>query len=136
MDQANVNAWASQINGDLSNLVSSQNGIQTSVNGLTTLVTGTDPLDIQSAQLSLQEAQQTYANYFIRAPFDGIVTAMNSTVASRPDSKKVAWCVQGLLLTDASLNSLSDLTTPSLWEHRHTLSSNPAQTAPTRSFRV
>ena len=69
----NVNAWSSQINSDLSAIVSAQNNIQSSSNTLNNLITGTDPLDIQSAQLSLNQAEQTYANYFIRAPFDGVV---------------------------------------------------------------
>jgi HlyD family secretion protein len=70
---ANVNSWSSSMNGDVSSIVSAQNGIQSSANALKTLVAGTDPLDVQSAQLSLDQAQQTYNNYFVRAPFDGII---------------------------------------------------------------
>ena len=70
---ANVNTWSSQANSDLSNLVSAQNSIQTSQNSLSTLLTGADSLDVQSAELSVQQAQQTYDNYFIRAPYDGII---------------------------------------------------------------
>ena len=71
--QTNVNSWSSQINSDLSSLVSAQNSIDTSSNAYTNLITGADHNDIQSAMLSVDQAQQTYNNYFIRAPFDGVI---------------------------------------------------------------
>jgi multidrug efflux pump subunit AcrA (membrane-fusion protein) len=71
--QSNVIAWLNSMNTNVSSLLSAQTGITSAENSLTTLVTGTDPLDIQSAQLTLNQAEQTYANYFIRAPFDGVI---------------------------------------------------------------
>ncbi len=70
---SNIVTWSNQVNSDLGSLVSAQNSIQSSLNTLNNLVTGTDALDIQSSKLSLQQQEQSYANYFIRAPFDGIV---------------------------------------------------------------
>lgn len=71
--QSNINTWASQINTDLSSLASAQNSIDTNINSYTTLLTGADQYDVQQQKLSLQQAQQTYDNYFVRAPYDGIV---------------------------------------------------------------
>ncbi len=71
--QSNVTTWATQSNSDLSSLASAQNSIDTSQNSYTTLVAGTDKIDLEQAQLSLQQAQQTYDNYFIRAPYDGVI---------------------------------------------------------------
>ena len=71
--QSNVKSWSSQTNSDLSALASAQNSIETSQNAHTTLLTGADTYDIQQSKLSLQQSQQTYDNYFIRAPYDGII---------------------------------------------------------------
>ncbi|MEA2715400.1 MAG: HlyD family secretion protein [Candidatus Parcubacteria bacterium] len=70
---ASVNGWAGQANGDLAAIGSAQNAVSSSRNSLTTLVEGADPLDIESARLGLAQAEQTYENYFIRAPYDGII---------------------------------------------------------------
>ena len=70
---SNVTSWATQTNSDLSSLSSAQNSIDTSLNSYTTLVTGADQIDLEQAKLSLQQAQQTYDNYFVRAPYDGII---------------------------------------------------------------
>ena len=70
---ANTNSWAGQANSDLSNLVSSQSSIQSSENSYATLVTGADQYDIQAAQINLAQQEKSYANYFIRAPYDGVI---------------------------------------------------------------
>lgn len=70
---ANVNTWSTTINSDLSNITNSQNTITTNINSISTLTEGPDSLDIQSQQISLQQKQDAYADYFIRAPFAGIV---------------------------------------------------------------
>lgn len=70
---ANVNSWSSSANSDLSSLLASKNSISSYEDALNTLIDGADILDIQSQKLSLQQAQNTYDNYFVRAPFDGIV---------------------------------------------------------------
>ena len=71
--QSNISSWVNTINSDLSSLTSAQNSVASSENTLTNLITGADPLDVQAAKLSLQQQEQYYANYFIKAPFDGIV---------------------------------------------------------------
>ncbi len=69
----NIVTWATKTNSDLSSLSSAQNSIDTSENAYATLLAGTDNLDLQQAKLTLQQAQQTYDNYFVRAPYDGII---------------------------------------------------------------
>jgi HlyD family secretion protein len=69
----NINSWSSTVNSQISSLSSSQNSIDSAKNALLNLKEGTDPLDIQSQELSLSQQQQTYENYFIRAPFSGTV---------------------------------------------------------------
>lgn len=69
----NINTWASQANNDVSALISAKNNISSNKNSLVNLRDGADDLDIQSAELNLEQARQTYANYFIKAPYDGII---------------------------------------------------------------
>jgi len=70
---SNIASWLSLVNGDLSSVGSAGSSIDSSENSLATLVQGADPLQVQSAELNLRQAEQTYGNYFVRAPFDGIV---------------------------------------------------------------
>ncbi|MFA6295414.1 MAG: HlyD family efflux transporter periplasmic adaptor subunit, partial [Candidatus Paceibacterota bacterium] len=69
----NINTWASKANSDLGSLVSAQNSIVSNNSTLQNLIAGSDALDIRSSQLSLEQARRTYDNYFIRAPYDGII---------------------------------------------------------------
>ncbi len=69
----NVTNWSSQANADVSSIVSAQNTILSSKDSLQTLINGSDDLDIQSARLNLEQAERTYGNYFIRAPYDGVI---------------------------------------------------------------
>ncbi len=70
---SNITTWLSQANSDLTNLLSSKNAIASYSDTLKKLRDGADKLDIQSEQLTLQQKERSYAKYFIRAPFEGIV---------------------------------------------------------------
>lgn len=78
--QSEVAAWSGSISGDVSSLLSAQTGITSAQNALTNLTASVDPLDLQSQQLSLQQAEQTYENYFIRAPFSGTIGLLPANV--------------------------------------------------------
>jgi len=92
--QSSLETYTGTLNSHLSNLLSIKNTIYNSkesiVNAertitekegdLADLEAGTDPLDIKSQELavkqkenSLLDAQQKLADYYIRAPFDGII---------------------------------------------------------------
>ena len=95
----NINTWSSQINSDLASVLSAQNSIQSNTNTLNTLINGADPLDVQAQQVSLSQQEQTYANYFIRSPFDGVVgrilvnkydQASGATIATIIGDNKIA----------------------------------------------
>ena len=92
---ANVNGWASQANSDVSSIVAAQNNVATAKNSLTTLQTGTDPLDIQSARLSLAQAQTTYDNYFVRAPYDGVIGRIPVSVYGQAGASTVIATIVG-----------------------------------------
>lgn len=92
---SNVNSWASQANSDLAGLITAVNSVKSSQNTLTTLVNGSDPLDIQSARLSLQQAQDTYNEYFIRAPYDGIIGRIPANVFGQASGGTVIATIVG-----------------------------------------
>ena len=105
--QANVITWSNSTNSDVSSLLGAQNSIATAQNSLTTLVTGTDPLDIQSAQLTLNQAEQTYANYFIRAPFNGVIGLLPASIYSQASGgTSIATIISDQKIATLSLNEV------------------------------
>lgn len=84
-------AITTQINTNQNNLTAAQNKITSAQNSLAQTqnsydnkVAGTDPLDIRSQELAVsqreiavQNAQDALADYTVRAPFDGIIAAVN-----------------------------------------------------------
>jgi len=105
--QSNVTTWSNSINSDVSSLLSGQNGIETAENALTTLITGADINDIQSAKLAVAEAQQTYDNYFIRAPFDGVIGLLPATLYSQASGgTNIATIISDQKMATLSLNEV------------------------------
>ncbi|MES2314348.1 MAG: HlyD family efflux transporter periplasmic adaptor subunit [Patescibacteria group bacterium] len=102
----NVNTWSNTTNSAVSNVLSAQNNIQTSSNSLTTLLNGTDSLDLQSQRLNLEQAQLTYNNYFIRAPFDGIVGKISASVYGQAGSAAIATLIGEQKISTISLNEI------------------------------
>ncbi len=104
---ANVNTWSSQINSDLTAILSGQNNISSNKNTLNTLITGADPLDIQAEQISLQQKQQAYSNYFIRAPFDGIIGRIPVNVYDQASGSSIITTIVGdQKISNISLNEV------------------------------
>jgi HlyD family secretion protein len=103
----NVTTWANQSNSDVSNIVSAQNSILNSNNTLINLINGSDALDIQSAKLSLEQAQRTYDNYFIRAPYDGIIGRIPvNTYGQAGSGTVIATIVGQQKISNISLNEV------------------------------
>lgn len=104
---SNTNTWSNTANSDVSNVVSAQNSITSSTNSLQTLMEGTDALDIESARLSLEQAQRTYNNYFIRAPYDGIIGRIPVNVYNQAGSATtIATIVGQQKIATISLNEV------------------------------
>jgi HlyD family secretion protein len=103
----NVNTWSTTMNSDTSSLLTAANSLTSSKNTLTDLIEGADSLDVASQQLSLRQKEQAYNDYFIRAPFAGIVGKMNVKVAdSVSGSSVVATIVSAKKIADISLNEV------------------------------
>ena len=105
--QTNVTTWLNSVSSDVSSLLSAQTSIASSQNTLINLVTGTDPLDVQSAQLTLNQAEQTYSNYFIRAPFDGVIGLLPASVYGQASNgTSIATIISDQKIATLSLNEV------------------------------
>ena len=95
--ETNAQTYTGTVNGDLSNLLNIKNTIKNDNDTIVTsdrtitaktqaldkLKAGADPLDVQSQQISVQQrqnalldAEQNLADYYIRAPFAGILATV------------------------------------------------------------
>ena len=83
-DLNNINSWTNQITVDTANL----NSVDSTISGsdrtiananeaLTKLITGPDTLDIRAQQLAVNQAELSYSNYFVRAPFGGVIAKVD-----------------------------------------------------------
>lgn len=104
--QSNVTSWVTQVNNDLSGLVGARNSIESNTNSFTTLIEGADQFDLKQAQLSLQQAQQTYDNYFIRAPYDGVIGRISVNLYGQSGSSAIATIIGKDMISTISLNEV------------------------------
>ncbi len=75
---SSINEAAADVSSVISNLTSARNAINEANKTLQDLNNGPDTLDLRSEELSLHQAEQTYADYFIRAPFTGIIASVSA----------------------------------------------------------
>jgi len=83
-DLANINSWTDQITTDLASLNSidaalgeADRTIADKKETLAKLINGPEVLDVQAQKLQVQQKELTYQDYFLRAPFDGVVTRLD-----------------------------------------------------------
>ncbi len=76
--KALLNTYTSEINSHLSSLLSSETTIQNNKDAFpnSDLETQTTQLSIKQAQNALLDAQNNLADYYIKAPFDGIIASV------------------------------------------------------------
>ncbi|MCX6722435.1 MAG: efflux RND transporter periplasmic adaptor subunit [Candidatus Staskawiczbacteria bacterium] len=74
-----VNSDSSKINSDIINLLNAQNTIKSDKDAITNsdLDLQSQKLTLQKSQNSLQDAKDALSNYYIYAPFDGVVGAVS-----------------------------------------------------------
>ena len=85
--ETNLSTWITQMSSHYNSVTTDQTSITSAPlnlaqaqDSLNKIVNGPDPLDVQSAQLALSQAQETYDNYFITAPFAGIIGKLDVSV--------------------------------------------------------
>ena len=77
------------------------------------LIAGTDPLDVRSQEIAIQQkknslydAQKTLADYTIKAPFDGVIAAVNLKVGDSAGSAAIATIITKQQIAEVSLNEV------------------------------
>jgi len=104
---SNLNTWSNQANSDASSMLGAQSAITSAQNSLTNLTAAPDTYDLQSAQDTLAQAERTYAEYFIRAPYDGIIGRIPVSVFGQAGgSTAIATIVGQQKIASISLNEV------------------------------
>ncbi|MFZ2049059.1 MAG: efflux RND transporter periplasmic adaptor subunit [Minisyncoccia bacterium] len=103
----NVNNWLSSLNSQLSSILVAQGSILTNTTALNNLIKGADSYDVRSQAISLEQKRNAYSDYFIRAPFDGVVGRMNVKVGdSASGGTVIATMISKSQMADISLNEV------------------------------
>lgn len=122
-----LGTYTGTTNSHVSSLLSSKSTIKTSrdtivnadrsitenTESLNKLKAGTDSLDLRSSELSvvkaenaLQDAQNTLADYYIRAPFDGVVASLDIQKGQTVGSAAVATLITNQKVATLSVNEV------------------------------
>ncbi len=119
--QTNLTSWTTKANSSLNSLLSAKNNIANLKNSiivserdikvksesLLELKSGADPLDIRSQELALKQKQNAYQDYFIYAPFDGVVAKLNVEKSdSISGSTVIATLITKQKVAEISLNEI------------------------------
>jgi RND family efflux transporter MFP subunit len=107
---ANVNSWLGTINTDLANIMSVQMSIADAEKTLDDLVQGPDELEIRSGKLSLLQSENTYAEYFLRSPFDGTIAKVSAKEGEASNGSAVATVISDERVVEVSLNEIDAAT--------------------------
>ena len=109
-----IATWTSTANSDLTSLLSSKTSMISTMQDiakakadLADLKDGLDSLDLRSQQLSLLQKQNDYQDYFIRAPFDGLLAKLSvKPTDSVSSGTAIGTIVSSQKLTSITLNEI------------------------------
>lgn len=102
----NINTWSAETNTALSSILSAENSVLTNKKILKDLKKGADALDIESEALALKQKQYAYGDYFIRAPFDGVIAKVGVKVGNPVSGATVATIVSNKNIAEIPLNEI------------------------------
>jgi len=130
--QSNLESYTGTINGHISSLSSSKSNIsntksdiidterniQEKTGDLAELLEDPDPLEIRSQKLTIQQkknaladAQQKLADYYIRAPFDGIIAEVDAQLGESASSgTAIATIITSQKIAEITLNEIDAAT--------------------------
>lgn len=78
--QKDISTWTNSVNSYTNSILSSISSISENAQSLQDAMSPADELDIRQSELSLESKQNSYNDYFIRAPFDGIISTLTAKV--------------------------------------------------------
>ena len=127
-----LNGYATTLNSHTSSLLADLTTVRTSTQAIASaersitanqqsldkLMGGADGLDIQSSQLTvtqrknaLQDAKDNLTNYYVRAPFDGTIAALNVKVHDFAGSTAIATIITQSKIAELNLNEVDAAST-------------------------
>lgn len=119
--QSDLSGWTSKTNSHLSSLLSTKNSIinlkdtiasssrtlSEKTASLQKLLEGADALDIRSQQLVIQQKQNALNDYYLRAPFDGVIAKLSVKKGdSVSGSTSIGTFITRQKVADISLNEV------------------------------
>jgi len=104
-NQKNLTSWTTNINSYVNSISSNLSSIKEDSQSLLDTVSGGDVLDVRQAELSLQTKKNAYDDYFIRAPFDGIIASLTAKVG-QSTSGSIGTLITKQKLVTISLNEV------------------------------
>ncbi|OGJ11454.1 hypothetical protein A2565_02800 [Candidatus Nomurabacteria bacterium RIFOXYD1_FULL_36_19] len=78
--QTNLTAWSTSVNSYVNTLSVNLSNIKEITLSINDTIEGADELDIRQAQLNVETKQNALSDYFVTAPFDGIVATLTAKV--------------------------------------------------------
>jgi len=103
--QKNLTAWADSVNGYVKSIFSNINSIDEDTQSLKDTLAGADELDIRQSELNVETKQNAYEDYFIRAPFDGVIASLTARVGQSA-SGSIGTLITKQKLVTISLNEV------------------------------
>ncbi|MEI7688659.1 MAG: HlyD family efflux transporter periplasmic adaptor subunit [Candidatus Nomurabacteria bacterium] len=78
--QKDLTTWTNSVNNYTNSILSNISSISENAQSLQDAMSPADDLDIRQSELTLETKQNAYNDYFIRAPFDGIIATLTAKV--------------------------------------------------------
>ncbi len=105
---SNLNGFVSKVNGYIQSLYSAKNAIQDSKEALisTDFDIRTQEIQLNKAKDALTDAQGKLSDYYIRAPFSGIVAKVNVKVGDSSSGSAIATLITQKKIAGISLNEV------------------------------
>lgn len=111
--QADLAGWGDKINSDLQTLLLVKNSVDSSARqirdraeSLAKLKAGADALDVRAGELALRQKQYAYQDYFIRAPFAGVVAKLDVEKNEMVSVGPIGTFITKQKVADISLNEV------------------------------
>jgi len=102
-----INATVSETLSVRNTLTDAKRTLDNAQDDLQELKDGPDTLDIRSEELSLKQKQDAYSDYFVRAPFDGIIASVEGKKGQNVNSgTTIATLITKQKIAEISLNEV------------------------------
>lgn len=104
---AAVTPLVSSANAIVSSITTTKNSITAATRALEDIKKGPDALDVRSSELAVRQKQAAVADYYVRAPFDGIIATVEAKAGqSVSNGAAIATLISKQKIAELSLNEV------------------------------